>query len=130
MRRNSLWGYPVFRILLAVLRGVFAVMIGIFLLTGLLLLADVPYSLLRMAADVLWAVGAFAAGQCAGFHARQRGILTGLLCGLFLCGVLLCGCTVLELYSVRITIRCVIILLAAVCGGIIGVNRKIRKPPD
>ncbi len=119
-----------FRILLAVLRGILTVTAGIFLLAGLMLLADIPAQLQRTAADVLWALGGVSAGRCAGFHARRKGILTGMLCGLTLCAVFLCGCTLLEQYSARIPIRCMIILFASVCGGILGVNRKITGAPD
>ncbi len=130
MRRNSLWGYPVFRILLGVFRGMLAAAAGIALLAWLMLLLPVPVQILYPLIDLLWGMGGFTAGQSAGYHARRRGILTGLLCGALLCAVLLCGSVILGGHFVRIPLRCGIILIASVCGGIIGVNRKIRKPPN
>lgn len=130
MRRISLWGYPVFRILLGVFRGMLTAAAGILLLAWLMMLLPIPVQVLYPAMDLVWGLAGFTSGQGAGYHARHRGILTGLLCSAFVCMVLLCGCAVLGTYSARIPIRCGIILLASVCGGIIGVNRKITKPLD
>ncbi len=129
VRRNSLWGYPVFRILLGVFRGMLTAAAGVVLLAWLMLVLPIPAQVLYPLMDLIWGVCGFTAGQSAGYHARRRGILTGFCCGALLCTVLLCGAVLFGNNFLRIPLRCGIILLAAVCGGILGVNRKIRKPP-
>lgn len=103
---------------------------GTLLLSGLLLLADIPARFLVAAADVLWCVGAFTAGCRAGYHARVHGIRTGLLCGSLMSGMLLaCSVCMGGTISLRLLIRCCMLCIAGICGGIRGVNRKITKPP-
>ncbi len=130
MRRVYLWKSGVFRTLLSVLWGLVWLFVGLLLLSGILLLTHVPERMLMLAADCFWSISAFLAGSRAGFHARRHGMRTGLLCGLLLCAVLLAGniCTGGTL-SIRIGIRCILILLASLCGGVRGVNRKLTKPP-
>lgn len=130
MRRDSLWKSAVFRMVLGVLYGMLWTIAGMLLLSCALLFAHVPERMLMLAGDCFWGIGAFMAGSRAGFHARRHGIRTGLFCGLLICGILLAGGVYMNAaVSLRIGIRCGIILLAAVCGGVRGVNRKITKPP-
>ena len=130
MRRDRLWKSPVFRTVLGVLGGLLRIIAGMLLLSGFLLLTHIPERLLMLAADIFWGIGAFCAGNTSGFHARRHGILTGLLCGALLCAIQLAGCVCMGgAISERIAVRGGILLLAAVCGGVRGVNRKITKPP-
>ena len=130
MRRDSLWGSSVFRLVLGVFYGCLWTAAGMLLLSVALLFMQIPERMLMLAADCFWGLGAFMAGSRAGFHARRHGIRTGLLCGALLCGVLLSGGVHAGMVlSSRIGIRCGILLLAGICGGVRGVNRKITKPP-
>ncbi len=130
MRRHSLWKSPVLRILLGVLYGMLWMAAGTVLLAGSLLLGNVSARLLAASADVLWCIGAFAAGSRAGYHARLHGIRTGLLCGLLMSSILLVFCiSIGAVVSARVLIRCAMLCIAGICGGIRGVNIKITKPP-
>lgn len=130
MRRDSLWKSPVFRIVLGTFYGSLWTAAGMLLLSCALLYVQIPERMLMTAADLLWGVGGFMAGSRAGFHARRHGIRTGLLCGALLCGILLAGSVYMgTVLSIRIAVRCSILLLTAVCGGVKGVNRRITKPP-
>ncbi len=130
MRRESPWKSSVFRTLFGVLYGMLWMAGGLLLLSGLLLLGNVSEQFLMIAADVLWCIGALIAGHRSGYHARLHGIRTGMLCGTLMCGVLLAGCVWMQYeIALHLWIRCALLLLSSVIGGIWGVNTKITKPP-
>lgn len=130
MRRMHPWKSPVLRLLLAVLWGAAVMTACVLPAAGLLLVTAIPEWLLVWMADAFWCIGAFLAGNKAGFHGRRRGILTGLLCGGLLCLVLLVVCVLMKgTIPLRVLVRCILLLAAGMCGGVRGVNRKLTGPP-
>ncbi len=124
------WQSPVLRLLLAQLSGFVWIAAGAVLLACLLLVCNVPAWLLVWLSDAIWCASGFRAGRCAGFHARHSGIRHGMLCGVGMGAVLMLACLVLKgTLSRRVMVRCMLLLAAAVCGGVCGVNTRLRRPP-
>lgn len=130
--RRHPWRSAVFRHLLAVLGGMLWMTCGGLLLSMLLLFMGEPTAMvMQIMVHLLWCAGAFLSGRTAGLHGRRHGIRTGFICGLLLCAVLLCGVVLLhEAWHMTLLYRMGLILLSGICGGIIGVNTKLRRPPD
>lgn len=119
------------RLLLAVCSGLSVTACGVFLCAAGLLLGNVPAWLLAWISTVLWCAGAFRAADCFARHTRHHGIGCGLLCGGMFCIILLIGMQYAEgVLLSRVLLRCVLLLLTGMCGGVYGVNRKITKPPN
>ncbi len=130
MRHRRVWRSPVLRLLLSQLYGFWWTAVWLIPMTGLLLMTSVPEWLLRAMAHAAWMSGGFAAGHCAGFHARRQGIGNGLLAGAGMCIALLLACMRLKgTLTETVMLRCLLLLGASVCGGVAGVNRKLRKAP-
>ncbi|MBE6851792.1 MAG: TIGR04086 family membrane protein [Ruminococcus sp.] len=130
MRRDSIWKSSVFRIILSSFYGLAWMAGGAALLTILLLFMSIPERFLILSADILWCFGTFQAGRLAGKHARLHGIRTGFLCSALMCGILLAVCIGMDAeLSARVGLRSAMLLPAGICGGICGVNTKIKKPP-
>lgn len=126
------WRSAVFRHLLAALEGSFWVGCGgILLAFAVWKLGSPSAAVMRLAAVLLWSVGAFLAARRAGKHGRRHGIRTGLVCGGMLCLVQLCGTVLLhEAWHSAVLLRMAGMLLAGSIGGISGVNTKLKAPPD
>ncbi len=81
-------------------------------------------------ASVIWCLGGFRSGSCAGRHFRRHGMQRGLLCGCLLCMLLGIGCLCMNgSLTPRVLGRCLWVLTGAAAGGIRGVNRRIRGAP-
>lgn len=64
-------------------------------------------------------------------HGRRHGIRTGLLCGGAMYLVLLSGTALLhEEWHTELLFRLGLMLISGAVGGIVGVNTRLRKPPD
>ena len=130
MRYISVWKSGICRYFLSVAEGVCCLAVGGLSLAGLLLAGTVPAQLMIWLMHFLWSISAFFTGRRAGLHGRRHGMMTGLLCGLFLCMLLFIGNLALhEAFSKRMLIRCLCILLAGIVGGMTGVNTRLKKPP-
>ena len=130
MRNYSIWKSNTGKYLLPTLEALLWLSGGGLLCAGLLLIGTVPAIAMIYIMHVLWSISAFFSGRRAGFHGRTHGIRTGLICSVILCMILFCGCFVLqEQITGRLFTRCLLMLLAGMVGGIIGVNTKLKKPP-
>lgn len=134
MRRRGArpWRSAVFRHLLAVLEGMLWVGCGGLAVTlAVWKLGSPSGAVMRLVSVLLWSAGAFLAGRRAGKHGRRHGIRTGLLCGGLLCLLLLCGMVLLkEEWHGALLVRMAAMLLSGAIGGIIGVNTRLKAPPD
>ena len=131
MRGFHPWRSAVFRQLRAVSEGLLSVAGGgAFTALFIWKLGLPSAAVLRFVSGMFWCFAAFAAGRRAGLHARRRGALEGLCCGglLWLCR--LCGAVLLHESPAGILAGLVMLSCAGCIGGIIGVNTKLRKPPD
>ncbi len=131
MRRMHPWRQPPVRLLLSIASGMLRMAAGVLCCASVLLTVSLPEWLLSLISLMLWCWGAFASSDCFARHTRRGGMACGLLCGGILCLVMLTGMLYLRpVWESRTALRCAAVLLAAVCGGIRGVNRKITKPPN
>ena len=133
MRRHwRPWKSAVFRYLASVTEGLFWMGCGGLLLSLILWKAGMPSSVvMQLLTGLLWCMGAFLSGRRAGLHGRHHGIVAGLLCGGMLCLTMLTGVAWMgETMHRTHLLRMAMILLAGACGGMIGVNTRLYKPPD
>ena len=131
MRGSHPWRSAVFRQLRAVLEGMLCVALGGSVTAVLVWKTGLPPAgVLRFAAGMLWCIAAFAAGRRAGLHARHRGALEGLGCGTALWLCRLCGAVLLHESPAGILPPLLMLACAGSIGGIVGVNTKLKKPPD
>ncbi|MDE5738310.1 MAG: TIGR04086 family membrane protein [Oscillospiraceae bacterium] len=130
MRHASIWKSNIGRYLFSTLEGLVCLFGGGLFCAGLLLIGTIPAIAMTYFMHVLWSVSAFCSGRRAGFHGRTHGIRTGFICSMILCMILFCGCFALqEDITERLFTRCLLMLVAGVIGGIVGVNTKLKKPP-
>ncbi|MBD5144118.1 MAG: TIGR04086 family membrane protein [Oscillospiraceae bacterium] len=130
MRRASIWNSKIGKYLLPTLEGLLYLSSGGLFCAGLLLIGTIPAIAMTYFMHILWCISAFCSGRRAGFHRRTHGIQTGFICSMILCIILFCGCFALqETFTERLFTRCLLILVAGVIGGIVGVNTKLKKPP-
>jgi len=130
MRHISLWKSDICRYFFSVLEGVCYLAVGGLSFAGLLLAGTVPAQMMIWLMHILWSISAFFTGRRAGLHGRRHGMMTGLLCSLFLCMLLFAGNLALhEEISARMLTRCLFIVPAGIAGGMTGVNTRIKKPP-
>lgn len=131
MRGVRPWRSIVFRITLAAAEGMLAVLIGGFLLAVLILKLGLPSAgILRFAAGLVWAIGAFLAGRRSGRHGRRYGAAEGALCGFVLTVLWLCGAVLFHETPDSLWVHSIALPLSGAAGGILGVNTRLRKPPD
>lgn len=125
IRKSKLFRYICF---LLESTGIF--FIGGFCLCGIMLSGTIPAVMLIWMAHLLWSMSAFCLARRMGMHGRRYGMFRGLLCGVLVCVLLFIGNALLhEIVTKRILVRCLLILLSGIVGGVIGVNTPIRKPP-
>lgn len=76
-------------------------------------------------------MGGYAAGVTIGKNKRRKGILEGFKCGLWLWGIVtVFGIVYMRDIDFGTTVKnFIFVCIPAVCGGIYGVNSKIRRPP-
>ena len=130
MRHVSLWKSHTGRYILSVLKGLSCIAIGGLCTAGILLAGNLPAPVLILLMHLLWSIGTFSAGKCAGFHGRKHGILTGFLCALLMSLLLVAGSVILqEEITGRMLVRIGCMFCAGIAGGIAGVNTRLRKPP-
>lgn len=131
MRGVRPWRSPVFRQLLACAEGMLYVLGG-GLLTALLVwrLGLPSAGVLRLASRLIWCAGGLAAGYRAGRHGRRHGALEGMLCGAVLCLIWLCGAFMLHEQPKDVLLHCVLVGASGASGGIIGVNVRLKRPPN
>lgn len=131
MRGVRPWRSLVFRQLLACAEGMLYVLGG-GLLTALLVwkLGLPSAGVLRFASRLFWCAGSLAAGWRAGRHGRRHGALEGALCGAMLCLIWLCGAVVLHEVPRTVMLHGILVCAFGMLGGIIGVNVKLKKPPN
>ena len=131
MRGVRPWKSIVFRVALAAAEGMLAVLTGGFLLAVLILKLGLPSAgVLRFAAGVIWAAGAFLAGRRSARHGRRHGAAEGALCGFVLVLLWLCGAALFGETPDSFLLRIIVLPLSGAAGGILGVNTRLRKPPD
>lgn len=131
MRGVRPWKSILFRAGMSAAEGLFIVLTGGCLLTLLILRLGLPSArVLRFAARVLWAAGAFLAGRRCGLHGRRHGICEGALCGSLLWVLWICGTFLFRETPERLWIPAILLPVSGACGGILGVNTKLRKSPD
>ena len=117
-KREHIWEYYKWPILLG-------------LLALLILWLGLPSArVLRFAARLLWAAGAFLAGRRCGLHGRRFGLWEGALCGALLWALWICGALLFRETPDRLWIPALLLPVSGACGGILGVNTKLRKAPD
>ena len=131
MRGVRPWKSILFRAGMSAAEGLLVVVAGGFLLAALILWLGLPSApVLRFAARTLWAAGSFLAGRRCGLHGRRFGIGEGLLCGGILWMLWLCGALLLHEAPDRLWIPALLLPVSGACGGVAGVNTKLRKSPD
>ena len=119
--------YAISLVLGSVVTGAFLLLFS-FIITKI----DVPQSASVLMSLVSYLIGGFTSGYACGRINRQKGFINGIFCGfiLFTLGVLsaimMLALDFSAIFSVRLLVRLVAILLASAIGGIIGVN----KPKD
>ena len=131
MRGVRPWRSILFRVLMSAAGGMLAVLTGGLLLAWLILRMELPSArLLRVSAGFLWAAGAMLAGRSCGRHGRRRGALEGILCGGILFLFRIGGAILLHEAPRSLLLYTVLLPAAGALGGILGVNTRLRKPPN
>ena len=131
MRGVRPWKSILFRLGMSAAEGLLVVLTGGFLLAVLILWLGLPSApVLRFAARTLWTASSFLAGRRCGLHGRRFGIGEGLLCGGILWMLWLCGALLLHETPDRLWIPALLLPVSGACGGVLGVNTKLRKSPD
>lgn len=91
--------------------------------------SNVPQTIIPIIAIISVAAGSFVAGFCASKISKQRGLLTGLVCGVAISLIiLLAGLAVLKdsIGGLALT-KFAASISASAIGGIVGVNTKRRR---
>lgn len=122
--------YPIYKpIIIGIIAGSIATAVVLLIMALILTLWDFSPDAAVPMSSIALAIGSFTAGILASKLYRRKGLLLGLLTGLFLFMII----TLISLavsktgFSLFTLIRFFIIVLSSVIGGIMGVNTGNRK---
>lgn len=92
---------------------------------------DVPKSAVYAASCFSLGMGGYISGYVCGKIKRHKGIVSGLICGLWLWGIVtVMGIVYMRSVALIVLIKNIIFLcVPAIVGGIYGVNKKNYRPP-
>lgn len=116
-------------IITSIIIGTLAV-VSVFLLSAFLLSQfNIPASLVPLISTLAGIIGSFTASFVAAKILRKNGMLIGLFCGLMICiFIFIAGMAFFELsLGMIVFTKFIAIIIAAIIGGIFGVNRKKNK---
>ncbi|MCR5718866.1 MAG: TIGR04086 family membrane protein [Oscillospiraceae bacterium] len=131
MRGVRPWRSSVFRLLFAAAEGFLIVCSGSVMTALLIWKAGLPSAvILRTVSEILWGMGAFFAGRRSGLHGRRQGAAEGALCGAILFLIWLCGVVIFKEAPKSMLLQGIMMPLTGAAGGILGVNTRLKKPPD
>lgn len=92
---------------------------------------DVPEKAVYAISCFTLGMGGYVSGVTFGKNKRRRGIVSGLICGLWLWGIVtLFGIAAVRGFSLGAVLKNLVFLcVPAVIGSIYGVNSKFKNPP-
>lgn len=92
---------------------------------------DVPENVIRIASNFVLCAGGLAAGFRFGKLKRRKGIVGGIICGLWLSLiVMIFGVLYMrEFFFLRLLKIIIFLCISSATGGVMGVNTKLRRPP-
>ncbi len=113
---------------LGILCGTGTVLLLMLVLALVMNFVDLPPTALSVIGTVILAAGGFLAAFVTALIARRMGLVIGVICGAVFAGMsLLAGRLVSGVSGTPLWGRLLILLAAAIVGGILGVNKKQRK---
>lgn len=120
MIKSVLWG---------VLLGEAVTVLLLLLFSVVMTAAGLPLIAADWLSAISFGAGAFAGGMLASSFTRERGLLTGVLCGGTLIVLLILIGTIFSKMetSLFLLIKAASGLLLSMAGGVLGVNRKSRR---
>lgn len=112
----------------AVTFGLLATTVVLLLFSFVMCKKDVPFVLLNPFSAGLLMLGSFLSGYLAARRIRERGMVVGAMCGLFIFLLLLLG-SFMSQFDVGLAalIKLIISMVSGAIGGIMGVNAKLKR---